>query len=169
MRFRLESPPFSAVSEPKIFHPLFQWTHRSKLFDQRLAFFEQVVGPALIVERFEVVNVHRVIDRLGDVGRSDRPSGRVLAVAVAGKSVAAVAEVLVITGRTEDPFVWAAMNELSRFFPDADRDGEVWTWIVRNRSAITGASRNVDAARVRETEAREAKDKQGSLFESEYQ
>lgn len=90
-------------------------------------------------------------------------------VARIGKSVAAVAEVLVRTDRTEDPFVWAAMGELARALPEADRDSEVWTWIVRNRSAITGASRNVEAARALEEQAAESASRQGSLFEGETQ
>lgn len=87
-----------------------------------------------------------------------------LAVANAGKSVAGAAEILARSGRTEDAFVWAAMGELARSVPEADRDGEVWTWVVRNRSTIIGASRNIDAARVREDEEREAAARQGSLF-----
>lgn len=87
-----------------------------------------------------------------------------LAVAAAGKSVAEVAEVLLRTSRTEDPFVWAAMGELARVVPEADSDGDVWTWVVRNRSAITGASRNVEAARAIEEQKAEQAAKQGSLF-----
>jgi putative DNA methylase len=87
-----------------------------------------------------------------------------LAVARAGKSVSGVADVLAATSRAEDSFVWAAMKELSRFVPEADKDGEIWTWVVRNRSAITGASRRADAARIREDEDQEAVDRQGSLF-----
>lgn len=90
-----------------------------------------------------------------------------LAVAAVGKSVSAAAQVLVDAGRTEDPFVWAAMSELSRFVPEADSDGEVWMWVVRNRAAVSGASRNVDAARTREDEAQALKDMQGSLFGNE--
>ena len=90
-----------------------------------------------------------------------------LAVAAVGKSVAAIAEVLTESGRTQDQFVWAAMSDLSRTLPEADKDGDVWTWVVRNRSAVVGASRNVEAALVREQEARESGSKQGSLFGGE--
>jgi adenine-specific DNA methylase len=87
-----------------------------------------------------------------------------MAVAAAGRSVAGVAGVLVEAGRTEDPFVWAAMGELSRLLPEADRDGETWTWVVRNRNTIVGASRNVEAAQAREEQAREEAARQTSLF-----
>jgi hypothetical protein len=90
-----------------------------------------------------------------------------LAVANAGKSVASVAEILVRSSRTEDPFVWAAMGELSRLLPETDPDGDVWTWVVRNRNAIVGASRNVEAAHAREEESRERASRQSSLFEGE--
>lgn len=86
------------------------------------------------------------------------------AVAAAGKSVAGVAEVLLRASRTEDPFVWAAMGELARVVPEADQDGDVWNWVVRNRSAISGASRNVEAARVMEEQRAEEAGQQGSLF-----
>lgn len=90
-----------------------------------------------------------------------------LSVASVGKSVAGVAETLVQVSRTEDPFVWAAMGELSRLLPDADPDGDVWTWVVRNRAAITGASRNVAAAREREEQELEKASRQTSLFGGE--
>lgn len=85
-------------------------------------------------------------------------------VAVAGRTVAGVAEVLNREGRAEDEFLWAAMGELARRVPEADPDGEVWTWVVRNRSAITGAAQNIDVARAREEEAEEIAGRQGSLF-----
>jgi hypothetical protein len=56
------------------------------------------------------------------------------------------------------------MGELSRVLPEADRDGDVWTWVVRNRSAITGASRNVEAARAMDEQRAEDAARQGSLF-----
>lgn len=87
-----------------------------------------------------------------------------LAVAGAGKSVAAVADVLLLANRADDPFVWAAMGELSRLLPEADGDADIWTWVVRNKGAITAASRNIEAAKVREEQEREAIDKQESLF-----
>lgn len=91
-----------------------------------------------------------------------------LEVASAGKSLAGVVEVLACTGRTEDPFVWAAMAELSRVLPEADRDCEVWTWVVRNRGAIAGASRNVEALQAREAQQRETASRQTTLFEGDF-
>lgn len=87
-----------------------------------------------------------------------------IAVAAAGRSVANVADVLLSAGRTEDPFVWAAMGELGRALPEADADGEIWTWVVRNRSAISGATRNVEAARASEEKRAEEAGLQGLLF-----
>lgn len=91
----------------------------------------------------------------------------VLAVAGAGKSIATTAEVLLSTNRAEDPFVWAAMGELSRLLPEADGDADVWTWVVRNRGAIAAASRNIESAKAREEQLREDADRQASLFEGE--
>lgn len=86
------------------------------------------------------------------------------ALARAGKSLADAAEVLIESGRAEDPYLWAAVHELSRYVPDGDRDGETWTWLVRNRGAVTAATLNVEAARQREVEQLELADRQGSLF-----
>ncbi len=102
-----------------------------------------------------------------EVGGSSSTIDVALAVARAGKSVASVAGVLASTERTEDSFVWAAMKELSRFVPEADPDGDVWTWVVRNQSAISGASRNVQAAVVREEHEREDAGVQRSIFEGD--
>jgi putative DNA methylase len=91
----------------------------------------------------------------------------VLAIADVGKSLASVAAVLSASGRPDDQFVWAAMSELARVLPEGDADGEVWTWVVRNRSAITGASRNVEAARARDEQERESASRQATLFGGE--
>lgn len=88
----------------------------------------------------------------------------VLAVADAGKSLAAVATVLSAAGRPDDQFVWAAMSELTRVLPEGDSDCEVWTWVVRNRPAITGASRSVEMVRAQEEQTREAESRQTTLF-----
>ncbi|MYJ73860.1 MAG: DUF1156 domain-containing protein [Gammaproteobacteria bacterium] len=89
----------------------------------------------------------------------------VFAVAMAGKSVSAIAELLAASGRTDDAFVWAAMTELADLIGEADIDGEVWTWVVRNRAAITSGSQSIEEARVRRAEEREAEELQGSLFD----
>ena len=89
----------------------------------------------------------------------------VFAVAIAGKSVSAVAEVLASCDRTDDPFVWAAMTELADLLGEADADGEVWTWVVRNRAAIESGSQSIETARARRAEQREAEELQGALFD----
>ena len=89
----------------------------------------------------------------------------VFAVAVAGKSVSAVAELLATSGRTDDAFVWAAMAELADLLGEADPDGDVWTWVVRNRTAITSGSQQIETARAHRTEEREAEELQGALFD----
>ena len=89
----------------------------------------------------------------------------VLAVAVAGKSVGTVAELLAASGRTDDAFVWAAMTELADLLGESDVDGEVWTWVVRNRAAVTTGSQSIETARARRAEEREAEELQGALFD----
>ena len=92
----------------------------------------------------------------------------VFAVAVAGKSVGTVAELLAASGRTSDAFVWAAMTELADLLGEADADGEIWTWVVRNRAAITSGSQSIEAARARRAEEREAEQLQGALFDRRF-
>ena len=92
----------------------------------------------------------------------------VFAVAAAGKSVGAVAELLAASGRTSDAFVWAAMTELADLLGEADTDGEVWTWVVRNRAAITSGSQSIETARARRAEEREAEQLQGAFFDRRF-
>jgi adenine-specific DNA methylase len=84
------------------------------------------------------------------------------ALAAAGKSVIRAAEVLAATGRAEDPYLWAALGELSRAVPEADPDGDVWTWLVRNRTTLIDASGDPSLARQTATARREHT--QGTLF-----
>lgn len=87
--------------------------------------------------------------------------------AAAGKSLASAAEILIDTGRTEDQFLWAALGELSRRLPEADDDGDVFTWLIRNRQASESATRNVEATRQRELRDEEDKEAQASLFDKD--
>jgi hypothetical protein len=98
------------------------------------------------------------------VGDSEAAIDVAMQVTRSGRTVAGVAEVLHHAGRIEDEFLWAAMGELARSVPEADPDGEIWTWVVRNRAAIGGASRNVEVARLMEEQRAEEAGKQGSLF-----
>ncbi|MXV87684.1 MAG: DUF1156 domain-containing protein [Acidimicrobiales bacterium] len=58
------------------------------------------------------------------------------AVAAAGRSVSAVAEVLASTDSASDELLWAVMAQLAADLGDTDSDGDVWTWVTRNRTAI---------------------------------
>ena len=49
----------------------------------------------------------------------------------------AIADVLQRLARDSDEMLWSAMAELPRLLGEADRDGQVWTWAVRNRNQIT--------------------------------
>ena len=61
----------------------------------------------------------------------------VLAVAAEGRSVVAIGDALHALGREGDEMLWAAMTEMARFVGEADRDGQIWAWAVRNRKQIT--------------------------------
>jgi len=86
-----------------------------------------------------------------------------LAMIAEGKSLARSAEVLIAADKIEDPYVWAAVHALSDAVPEADRDGEAWTYLVRNRQAVVSSTRNLAVARDREDKAAEVRSAQGSL------
>lgn len=88
--------------------------------------------------------------------------------AAAGRSVASASEVFINSGRADDPQLWAAVGELARSVPEADPDGETWTWLVRNRHAITTGTRSVEADRHRQEADRAAVAAQGQLFEEDW-
>jgi adenine-specific DNA methylase len=82
----------------------------------------------------------------------------------------AVAEVLVTTGRdTTDNYLWAAIGYLSSLLPEADPDAVAWTSLVRGRGGIGAMTRGVVAARRKATAQQDAKDRQGSLFDTSWQ
>jgi adenine-specific DNA methylase len=87
-----------------------------------------------------------------------------VAMAGEGKSLAHAAQVLVAANRIEDPYVWAAVRALSSSVPEADPDGEAWTYFVRNRQAVVSSTRNLAAAKQREAMAAEAASAQQTLF-----
>lgn len=90
-----------------------------------------------------------------------------LAMATAGKSVVGAAELLIASGRSEDPYLWATLSDLSARLPDGDKDGETFTWLVRNRSTVIDGTRNIEAARAREAAQDEGARAQRSLFEED--
>ena len=82
----------------------------------------------------------------------------------------AVAEVLVATGRdTADNYLWAAIGYLSSLLPEADPDAVAWTSLVRGRGGIGAVTRGVVSARREAADLQEAKNRQGSLFDTSWQ
>ena len=86
------------------------------------------------------------------------------ALARAGKNVEKAAEVLDASGRADDEHLWSVVSELSRQLAIADPDGEIFTWLIRNRRPVSNAAANVEATKA--TAEREAVDKgqQPSIF-----
>ena len=72
------------------------------------------------------------------------------ALARAGKGVANAAEVLDASGRPKDEFLWSTISELGGQLAESDTDGEVFTWLTRNRREVSNAAANVQAARAAE-------------------
>ena len=69
--------------------------------------------------------------------RDDSPAIDIaLAVAAEGREMHAIADVLQRLARDSDEMLWSAMAELPRLLGEADRDGQIWTWAVRNRNQI---------------------------------
>ena len=87
------------------------------------------------------------------------------ALARAGKGVAEAAEVLDASGRADDEYLWSAISELGGQLAEADTDGDVFTWLTRNRRAVCNAAANVET--VRATEQRRAAEAgyQPTIFE----
>lgn len=82
----------------------------------------------------------------------------------------AVAEVLVATGRdTADNYLWAAIGYLSSLLPEADPDAVAWTSLVRGRGGIGAVTRGVVSARREAADLQDAKNRQGSLFDTSWQ
>lgn len=82
-----------------------------------------------------------------------------LAVAGDGQSVSDIGATLQRLERADDGLVWAAMSYLGGELTDADDDGRVWNWAVRNRAAITAHSETVAVeveAEARVDQARQA-------------
>jgi hypothetical protein len=86
-----------------------------------------------------------------------------LSMVAEGKSLARAGEVLIAASKIDDGYLWASVGALSSYVPDGDADGEVWTYLIRNRQAVVSSTRNIAAARQRETESVEAAVAQGRL------
>lgn len=79
------------------------------------------------------------------------PESAVIDVAMAmarawGSGIASVGEVLAVSGKDTDPYLWAAMTFLADRLPDSDPDAIAWTSIVRNRRAVEAAARGAHVA-----------------------
>ncbi len=77
------------------------------------------------------------------------------AAAVRKDGLAGVAETIREAGREgDDEYLWACIGELAARLPEADPDGESWMWLIRNRQAVVAATRDLEAARRADAEAR---------------
>jgi len=75
----------------------------------------------------------------------------------------AVGEVLAASGRgIDDPYLWAAMGFLSSRLPEADPDAMAWTGLVRSRTGVGSAVRQVAVAAAKA----KVQGKQQTLFDS---
>ena len=87
------------------------------------------------------------------------------ALARADKSVAAAAEVLDASGRADDEYLWSAVSELAGRLAEADADGEIFTWLTRNRRPVSNAASNVEAAKATEERRAAEAGHQPSIFD----
>lgn len=89
----------------------------------------------------------------------------VFALARAGKSGTAAAEVLDASGRADDEYLWSAVGEMARQLAEADADGEVYTWQTRHKREIANAAANAATTRAAEERQEKAVGHQPSIFE----
>jgi adenine-specific DNA methylase len=135
---------------------------------QRLAFdLEEHDVERIVVKSGKGVRLAYGSDSPVPIGPDSSVIDVAFALATAGKSVVGSAELLIASGRSEDPYLWATLSDLSARLPDADKDGETFTWLVRNRSTVVDGTRNIEAARAREAEQDEGARAQTSLFEED--
>jgi len=90
-----------------------------------------------------------------------------LALARAGRDLARTAEILDASGRTEDEHLWSAIAELGRRFTEADRDGDVWTWLTRNRRALQSEAGRLEISREQRSREERERGDQRSIFDRE--
>ena len=87
-----------------------------------------------------------------------------LAVAAEGRALAEIAEALHVLDRENDEMLWAAMAALARAVGESDRDGQTWTWAVRQRNLICDRALRARDVRERERERMAAEEGQGRFF-----
>ena len=80
---------------------------------------------------------------LSAAGLADSVIDLALGVAACGKSVTGISAFLAEAAAAEDQMLWAAIGQLAADLPDADTDGDTWTWAVRNRGAIESGTEQV--------------------------
>jgi len=87
-----------------------------------------------------------------------------LAVAAEGRALAEIAETLHMLDRENDELLWAAMAELARSVGESDRDGQTWTWAVRQRNLISDRALRARGDREQERERMTSEADQGRFF-----
>ena len=70
-----------------------------------------------------------------------------LSVAAKGRSLSDIADLLHSLDRENDEMLWAAMAELARLVGEKDRDGNTWTWAIRQRRLIVVRAAHANAER----------------------
>ena len=97
-----------------------------------------------------------------------RPDSAVIDIALGaageGRSLTGISDTLHLLDRESDEMLWSAMAELARMLGESDRDGQTWTWAVRNRKQIR---ERAAAARDRKQADRDHDDalsRQGKIF-----
>ena len=79
--------------------------------------------------------------------------------------MAGTAGVLAASELADDEYLWSAISELGRQLAEADPDGETFTWLTRNRKAVTSAAANVEAAKAAEEQQAAQAERQLSIFD----
>ena len=87
-----------------------------------------------------------------------------LAVAFEGRALAEIAQALYALDRENDEMLWAAMAALARSVGEGDRDGQTWTWAVRQRNLICDRAARARDTQERERERMASEAAQGTIF-----
>ncbi len=88
----------------------------------------------------------------------------VLAVAAEGRSLNDIAEALHTLKRADDEMLWAAVSEFARVLGESDRDGQTYTWAVRQRHLIEERAAGIKRETAERVLEEEQLSQQGTLF-----
>lgn len=88
-----------------------------------------------------------------------------LGVAAQGRSISDISATLQTLERVGDEMLWAAMAEFARVLSESDRDGQTYTWAVRQRHLITERAAGIKRESAERLLEEEQRDRQGTLFE----